>query len=433
MYIQYFNTGDTMVTSAVKAELIENIIRLAEQSQKNGTEANKEVHNLLLQDTTSGKLYKYRSFDKKGYALKNLKNGTLFCAKPSSFNDPFDCKIGVTFSSFYQTQYNQEFDIITDVLQKFILIVHGQLDIESCDETEKRIIEELRTNERIYEFVLSDYACAKTEQEIADKLYENAFVIEEMLNVFVQDEELSASLGICSKMFPKITENITPDGMLHISKDNTSLEDFARANGVYDDSDDIGLTLRLSEQINPELRDARISSDDYFNKFQQSLNNRIDSTFLVGCLCTNYKNRLMWSHYADGHHGFCIEYDYSELNELTSNALPLPVVYSPKRPLIPWEAALDNSAENVRQATAQITSGLLVKDIAWAYENEWRILIDAKQNPNIKMPKITCIYLGVNISQTNRNKILKLAKQLSIPVKQMKVDRGEYDLHAENL
>ena len=75
----------------------------------------------------------------------------------------------------------------------------------------------------------------------------------------------------------------------------------------------------------------------------------------------------------------------------------------------------------------------MVKDIAWAYENEWRILIDAKQNPNIKMPKITCIYLGVNISQTNRNKILKLAKQLSIPVKQMKVDRGEYDLHAENL
>ena len=133
-----------MVTSAIKAELVEKIIRLAEQSSENGTEANKEVHNLLLQDTNSGKLYKYRSFDKKGYALKNLKSGTLYCAKPSSFNDPFDCKIGVTFSSLYQTQYNQEFDIITSVFQKFILTVHGQLDIETCDETEKRIIEKLR-------------------------------------------------------------------------------------------------------------------------------------------------------------------------------------------------------------------------------------------------------------------------------------------------
>ena len=30
----------------------------------------------------------------------------------------------------------------------------------------------------------------------------------------------------------------------------------------------------------------------------------------------------MWSHYADSHKGFCIEYDYSQVDEETLNKLP---------------------------------------------------------------------------------------------------------------
>lgn len=56
---------------------------------------------LISKDTINGKLYKYRSFDKNEYALVNLNDGTLHCSKPSEFNDPFDCKIGITFNSIY--------------------------------------------------------------------------------------------------------------------------------------------------------------------------------------------------------------------------------------------------------------------------------------------------------------------------------------------
>ena len=63
-------------------------------------------------------------------------------------------------------------------------------------------------------------------------------------------------------------------------------------------------------------------------------------------------------------------------------------------------------------------------------DNAWRILIKASQEADVKMPPITCIYLGASISKCNRAKILKIANKLHIPVKQMKVDRGAYALHA---
>ena len=45
----------------------------------------------------------------------------------------------------------------------------------------------------------------------------------------------------------------------------------------------------------------------------------------------------------------------------------------------------------------------------------------------------TCIYLGAAIEEKNRLKIIKIAQEQSIPVKQMKVDRGAYSLHAEDV
>ena len=135
----------------------------------------------------------------------------------------------------------------------------------------------------------------------------------------------------------------------------------------------------------------------------------------------------MWSHYADSHKGFCIEYDFSAQMEL----LPFPIYYSSERPLIPWKAALNNSPENVREATAELMLGVLTKDSAWEYENEWRLLMPADKPADVVMPKVTCVYLGAAISTRNKNKIIKIARLLNIPVKQMKVDRGAYQLHAE--
>ncbi len=67
------------------------------------------------------------------------------------------------------------------------------------------------------------------------------------------------------------------------------------------------------------------------------------------------------------------------------------------------------------------------------HEQGWRILISNKESPLVKMPKITCVYLGAMIDAENREKIIGLAKEKHIPVKQMKADRGIYELHAQDI
>ena len=100
---------------------------------------------------------------------------------------------------------------------------------------------------------------------------------------------------------------------------------------------------------------------------------------------------------------------------------------------ISWKAAFDNTPENLEEAVAQFTKGLLTKDSIWSYENEWRILVKTTEMHNIPMPRISCVYLGASISDENRNAILKIAKEKHYKVKQMVVDRGAYVLHAENV
>jgi hypothetical protein len=108
----------------------------------------------------------------------------------------------------------------------------------------------------------------------------------------------------------------------------------------------------------------------------------------------------MWSHYADSHRGFCVEYDFAEAD---ISVLPFPVVYSNIRPQVPWGEALTRSPENTAKAASNLMIGLLTKDKCWEYENEWRFLMVASASPSLKMPKISRIYLGALIDDKNRH------------------------------
>lgn len=269
-----------MVSTEEKRRLIEQLIDV-ENKLISSEDIKRQFYDVLLRDTNGGKLYKYRTFDKKGYSLENLKEGTLHCSKPSAFNDPFDCKIGITLEGLYEAKYGEKIKSMEAMLEKFGFVVQGEGGL--------------------------------------------------------------------------------------------------------------------------------------------------------GCLCTDYKNRMMWSHYADSHTGFCIEYDFSEHTGANLFDLPLPVIYAKDRPIFPWDVVIDNNEDNMQRAQLQIVLSMLMKDNVWEYENEWRIFVSSQKSSEYKMPKVSCIYLGVAISEENRTKILGIASELNIPVKQMKVDRGVYDLHAEKV
>ena len=419
-----------MVNSDEKKEFLTNLI-FNISLDDDVSEIQAKLYDLLLRDTSEGKLYKYRPFDEKGYSLGNFESGTLHCSKPSDFNDPFDCKIGVTFQSLYAAKYGTEFDILCDILNRFIQVVHKEVELIDCNEDEKRIITTLLQNDVLLNFVLENYGVAHSDEEAEEIVRKNAVAILMLIKTVLEDQKFSPSLGICSSMMPKLLETYSQTGFLSSTGENVSFEDFARANGIVEDTDEIGLTVLLSQKINPMLAGASEDVQSYIDNMEKQICDKTSNLFLIGCLCTDYKNRLMWSHYADSHKGFCIEYDYSQINEETLKKLPMPIIYTSKRPLIPWKPVFDNTPENIRDACNEMMLGLLTKDDAWKYENEWRILINASENSELAMPKISCVYLGASIEKENKLKILNIAREKGIPVKQMKVDRGEYALHAE--
>ena len=421
-----------MVTSKEKLEILSSLISNPIE-QIDGNTVQEQLHELLLRDTTDGKLYKYRSFDSSGYSLKNLEDGTLHCSSALAFNDPFDCKIGVTYQSLYEAKYGTELDLISNILEKFILVVRDEINIEDCNVEEKLLIAKLMCNNRLIQFVKDNNAFLSAEEDTRDYLKDNAAVIVDLMTTVLSDPNIAPSLGVSAAMMPKLLANISEDGKLHILNQDSTLQDFAVANGIAEDADEIELILRLSNKINPELESAALDVQKLLDDWDQKVAGGIEKLFLIGCLCTSYKNRLMWSHYADSHKGFCIEYDFSKKSQDTLNQMPLPVIYSKVRPLIPWEAAFDKTPENMENAARQLTIGVLTKDSDWSYENEWRILIDAEDQAEVKMPHISCIYLGAAIEEENRNTILEIARRKQIPVKQMKVDRGEYALHAQTV
>lgn len=418
-----------MLTSERKKTFLEGWIKLVGSEGKT-QELHDDLYQLLLNDThMSGKLYKYRSFDKKRRSLKSLKTGTLYCAYPDSFNDPFDCKIGVTLSALAQAILGPVFEVTNDIIEVFLGILNGENTIEKCSKDEQLILNKLFANKKLMSFIEENSKEQIPDTEKAKQIKKNPTILVEILEAVMDEEFLAPILGPVARMVPIIMERITNEGLMVMLTQEPTYETMAQAMGLNVDADEIDLSLQISEKLFPEQEKEREVARRILDNLEQQLVVQLNKRFRVGCLCTDFKDTLMWSHYADSHKGFCVEYDFSRNCDSTQNDLPMPVVYSDSRPQIPWKEALHRSVENTASATADLVLGVLTKDKRWEYENEWRFLIPATMDPNLQMPPISCIYLGAMISHRNRVKILRIAKKLGIPVKQMVVDRGAYALH----
>ena len=77
----------------------------------------------------------------------------------------------------------------------------------------------------------------------------------------------------------------------------------------------------------------------------------------------------MWAHYANNHHGMCVEYDLLEINEQLQFT-PVPVIYSAER--VCFESLHSKTAE--RDMTKFFIESLTSKSPEWSYEKEWRII-----------------------------------------------------------
>ena len=216
-----------------------------------------------------------------------------------------------------------------------------------------------------------------------------------------------------------------------------NLSDCAKILGISEDVDVGSLMIFIEQKYNPDNVENVKEIDQAITALSMKIDNSIEQSYRVGCLCTDNKNKLMWSHYGDGHRGFCIEYDFSSCLNFLKNIDLLPVLYSEERIVIPEEIIFEKtkSMQEIEEIYKRaLIKSLITKDDVWNYENEWRIIIaDPKGDGNIEMPPISCIYIGALCANEDKEQLVKMAKKLHIPVKQMNVDRDHYELHVGSI
>lgn len=101
------------------------------------------------------------------------------------------------------------------------------------------------------------------------------------------------------------------------------------------------------------------------------------SRIKFGCMTTNYTDVLMWSHYANGHRGCCVEFEIKE------DCDPTPIIYQPSI------FKLEDSNQDEISACKEILSHKLSP---WSYEDEARCFKQADSNQetflNIKIKRV---------------------------------------------
>ncbi len=132
------------------------------------------------------------------------------------------------------------------------------------------------------------------------------------------------------------------------------------------------------------------------------------------CLSANHKNILMWSHYADGHKGLCIEFDLQKDPLLFSSVHK--VQYRSAFPT--GNNILDNTEAGILKCG---TDALLTKALGWVYEEEFRVIkkITPSETPN-KQPInnksiIKSIYFGLRTPEKDVKAIKSLLKNAAYP------------------
>ena len=103
---------------------------------------------------------------------------------------------------------------------------------------------------------------------------------------------------------------------------------------------------------------------------------------------------LMWSHYANHHRGFCVEYDFTEGTELRKIARK--VKYGDS---IPSLSAFDLTSPGPNSNLDELW---LTKAKCWEYEEEWRIMINKGDNTHLAPSRISSVIFGARMPEQDR-------------------------------
>jgi len=207
-----------------------------------------------------------------------------------------------------------------------------------------------------------------------------------------------------------------------------NLLELALARKLKEAGHDVGMEVIRNKAASGirHIAEATVSQFAAFRKFAKvcSFSERNDSL-------------LMWSHYANHHKGFCIEYNIEVLSAgdfFRKNLYP--VFYSEQfYDLGSFIQSLAGpSREDFRSMIPLLA--MLHKFEGWKYEEEWR-LVDEKDriadDYSRVSPPPSRVFLGARFDLSAGSKLLAISRDRNIAVSQMRLGDDRFVLHSQEL
>lgn len=136
-------------------------------------------------------------------------------------------------------------------------------------------------------------------------------------------------------------------------------------------------------------------------------------------LTTSYKKDSMWAYYCNNE-GICIEYDFLKITsfELQKLFINTQMVRYGKKKKFSYvdvmKARIKNDAAALIKADKMIMEQVLTKDKSWSTEEEWRVIMNDRDNfvgRKVPVDMISAIYIDFSVSETDKaKKIIEIAK-----------------------
>jgi len=205
------------------------------------------------------------------------------------------------------------------------------------------------------------------------------------------------------------------------------------------------------------LKNALMSIDDIsvlkdnIEKSRRNMVNLIETYFPIltetakkystmACFSESVKSVLMWSHYANSHRGFALEYNFRPtLEKPIKNVGLYPVIYDDERMDVSLYMAYSFLRMlGIEANNPDITSFIkiaLYKSSIWAYEKEWRMIDCTLRNitdtePSKILYKPVAIYYGRHISKEHKELLHEIAQAKGLKEYEMYIDYSapEYEM-----
>ena len=415
--------------------------------------AEDEHNNLRTINAVYPLLYKYCKFSKENHDLNNFRNDILYFKPPTGYNDPYEGVIAVS---------------IVDAIKAFFI---ARTEMEESSDISINEIEDVFEMTKLFNSIENGH----------DFEVENVRgVLFDILSKAITHIECSPEVLMSFKLF---NDNTYLRMFPHISNSSLTIKKYEsiirNASYVFEDisepSKEFFIELLLSNYVEKQkivnslrqktsviipiyLVDAINNTPFKCDTYEETLKeyNKIaleafefvrkfpGEMFKTTCLSENPKSILMWSHYAQQHEGFCVEYDF---NKAIDTNFPIEclakVFYSdsiPKLNIRSWIQIIRKIIDpkyvkdpNIVQLTSETCfEAIITKNTAWQYEEEWRIILDNFSDIQIdKIPYATKIIMGINISEKNKTELLKIAnaKNPPIPVYQAYLMPDKYEIN----